>query len=295
MQEGTVDFFLTEVGACLDDFVISRSADGKIGRNRTIAHIQTAQVAVQRKLRAYGGHPSQLARKVTLTEDSENDAYYICPPRAIGVFAVEDDNGIQYVPFPSRKHYYRAGFLVERAQATTTWNGRLCIHFMNYEPTGTVYAWVLEEPVRLSAGDGTYAATSATLEASPDVGLTVNDDDYYIGAQLVVMQAASTAFGLIQTVTDYVGKTGVCTVGTWSTTPTSNDDYSFLCELPRVTWRQIVLETVRIITRVDRRFGPMRDDLLQELAEVRQEVIIAMRKPAEGFYNMPREVEFWIT
>jgi hypothetical protein len=295
MQEGTVDFFLREVGDALDDFTISRSADGKLGRERTIAHLHTAQVTVFRTLKDYGGHPSQLARKVTLTEDSENADHYICPPRTIGVFAVEDSNGLLYTPFGSRKYAYRSGFIVERAKTTNKYNNRICIRFMNYSPTGTVYAWVLEEPAKFSAGDGTYAATSITLEASPDVGTTINDDDYYIGTQFIVTQSAAAAFGLIGTATAYVGKTGVATVGTWATTPTANDDYSILCDLPRVTWRQITLEAIRIITRVDKRFGPMRDDMMQELAEVRQQTIIAMRNPADGFDNMPREVDFWVT
>ena len=201
---------------------------------------------------------------------------------------------MQYTSYRSRKYFYRAGFLVERSLDTTTHKARLCVHFMNYSPTGTVYAWVLEEPVRLSGGDGTYGAASLTLEATPDLGQTVIDDDHYIGSQFVVMQSDSTAYGLIGTCTDYVGKTRVVTLDTWSTLPTANDDYSVLCELPRVTWRWIVLETVKIITRVDKRFGRMRPDLVQELADVREQSMDWLRDPAEHFDNMPRQVTVWV-
>jgi len=293
IQEGTVDHFLSEIGSALDDTTLSRTADGTLVRTRVMPKLHAAQVDVQSWLYTRGANPSQLARKVTLTADTENDYTYLLPPRTWGVFAVEDSKGVYYAPCASRLRHYEAGWFAERRASTAGRNNQMVVRFLNFTPTGTIYAWVLEEPCRMSGGDGTYAAATATLEASPDVGQTVMDDDYYNGSQLVITESGSTAFGLIGTVTDYVGATRVATVPTWSTTPTASDNYSVICDLPRQTWRWIVLEATRRLMRVDRRWDDMMNDFRDERNECRINALLSLKRPAKGFANMPREAEVW--
>jgi hypothetical protein len=293
IQEGSVDHFLAEVGERLDDTTVSRTADGTIVRARTMNKLHAALVRCWSYLRPRS-HWTQLARKITLTEDSENSNRYILPPRVWGVASVEDSNGIYYAPRGSRLRHYEAGFIIERRASTAGPNNRGVVRFLNYDPSATISAWVLEEPTRMSGGDATYTSTTMVLEASPDLGATVIDDDYYNGSQFIITQSGAATEGDIGTATDYVGSTRTLTMPTWSTTPTAQDDYSVLCDLPRIAWPYLVMETVRGVVRVDRRWDDIRNDLREERNETRIDALLALKKPAEGFDNLPRQAEIWV-
>lgn len=290
---GTIDHFVQEVGESFDDFAISRAANGTLGRTRVVSAINWAQRRVHQFLYSRV-NVSQLARKVTITEDSENDNRYLLPPRTWGVFAVEDSNGVYYSPRSSRLQHNQAGWIAERRASTQAANNRAVVRFMNFDPTGTISAWVLETPCRMSGGDGTYGAATVTLAADPDLGDTVMDDDYYIGSQFIIVESGSTAFGLIGTATDSVGSTRVVTVPTWSTLPTAADQYSVLCELPESAWPLVWLRATRRIMRVDRRWDDIRNDVREELVTAEIDALLALRKPAKGFDAMPRQADVWV-
>lgn len=84
----------------------------------------------------------------------------------------------------------------------------------------------------LSYGTASSAAsTSLTLAATPSLGLTSNEDDYYNGATVKIVSATAGA-GQTRKITDYVGSTRVATVAAWTITPTGTIVYNVECDIP---------------------------------------------------------------
>jgi len=297
MLEGTVEFFLKELGAALDDRTLALDADGTLVRARAMSVLNASQTKIMRALLDMGVREQVFARKATLAADSSDDDVSILPYRTLAVLSVEDGNDNPYVSVFSRKRLRDIGFIVERRASTTGSNYNPVLRWWNMDRPSTVYAWVIEEPVRLSYGDGTYAATTVTLEASPDLGETITNDDYYNGAEIAVVDG--TYLGQIREISDYVGSTRACTIATWTNTPTASDNYSLLSSLPRVTWDAIVYEAAMRVAMVDARWWDQHGVGLANLRRQREasllEAFRVLAKPVRGEAVTPRRATYWIT
>lgn len=291
--EGSADYFVRQVGRLLGDYTITRSADGTCGRSRTMHNVNEAHKTVQRFLSSKGIQQGIFARKATLTQDSTYSDIYYLPARAVHIFSVQDGSDALWFPINSRNRPYDIGFHVEKISSAGYAGWQKTLHFQNCQPNDTLYAWVLEEPVRLSAGDGTYAATSITLEGSPDLGETIPDANYYVGADVAVCQDSAAALGATKEITAST-TAGVCTVATWAVTPTASDDYSILTSMPRETWELICVEAAIKVAREDKTFESNKDSLREQLMDTRLDTILNCRKLAEGLPSRPREAEVWI-
>lgn len=297
MLEGTVEYFLKELGGVLDDTTLSLSADGTLTRARSIAALNMAQTRIMRRLISTGVRPQVFARKATLAEDSNDDDVSFLPYRTLSVLTFEDGNGRVYPPVYSRKRLREAGIIVERRISTTGGNYLPTARWWGFPRPSTVYAWVVEEPAKLSYGKGAaYASTTVTLATTPDIGPTLENDDYYNGAEIAIESGSSA--GEIREISDYAGSTRIATVAAWTATPSTDDYYSLLTPLPRVTWDAIVMEAAFRIIQVDARWWDQHGVALANMRRNRDAAIMeaqqALGKAVLGAATTPRQALTWM-
>ena len=284
MIEGTLSYFIREVATILNDPTVSASADGTIMEDRTTRFLNVAQRRLAHKLRDMHVRAALFARKVTLTVNTVDEYAYNLPPRFIGVAMVEDSDGIVYRYVPSRLRYHEQGYVLEYRQSTTGSMTVPVVRFINMFPasSATVYAWVIEEPARMSEGDADWGATDVTFDATPTLaGILIDQDDYYNGAEVACITSdTAAAVGQIRQISDYVAATRVATVAAWTTEPADNDDYSIISGLPRVLWPCIVYDAAAAIALVDSRWD--KDDR----ASIRKERDLSFNRAMEVLNSM---------
>jgi hypothetical protein len=294
MIEGGVEYFLNELGQALDDTTVSLTAAGTIGNARALNAINAAQLKVMRKLLKMGVREQVFARKVTLTDDSNDSDVSLLPYRTFAILSLEDGQGAPYPHIYSRKRTREAGAIVERVSTTTGRNFGWAVRWWNYTRPSTVYAWVLEAPVKLSYGTaGTPTATTIPLAATPTLGDNVLNDDYYNGADIAELTANQ-----IRQVSDFVGSTRVCTVATWTSTPSASVTYEFLTPMPRPTWDAIVWEAAMRVLQSDARWwdehGAAIAHFRRQRDEAIEEAFSVLGEPIRGEILTANEV-LWVS
>jgi hypothetical protein len=249
--EQALPTLIRDVGAELDDLSVDYGTDARLTQNRVCRALDNAAEQLFEDLLADGVDLTVFKREFTLTADSSDSKRYALPPRTRQVGIMKDDNS-EYSPLD----FYQTqavGFVVEE-------NG-LAVRWRNVSSfSGNVKGWLIQSPTKMQAAVMPTAATSTTivLAASPSVGSTVIDNDYYNQARIAIV--SGTGVGQVRTITDYVGSTRTCTVATWDTTPTTtgSSTYALLCDLPAAAMRCLTLRAAVKVARTDQK---MRDYL----------------------------------
>jgi hypothetical protein len=248
----------------LDDLTLDFGTDARVKQNRAIKALNQASKKVWSALRADGVDPMTWKQEVALTVDANDSDRYPLPPRTRQVILTQDDT-TQFRPAGTFKTG-AAGYVVEE--------GCRAIRIRNLTIVGTYDAWIVQEPVNvsMSALAGASGSTDTiTLEASPSVGSTVIEDDYYNGAQIAI--TSGTGVGQIRTISDYAGSTRVATLSTdWTTPPTVSGSsvYSILTDIPGAAVNAQVLRAAMQIVRSD--------EVMKEFyADLREDYLAAYR------------------
>jgi len=299
MHEGSTEYFLLELGGVLDDIVLALDADGTLTRARAISALNYGQERTQRSLIVGGVRPQVFARKVTLADDSGDDDVSLLPYRTLMVLSVESSTGQIYPSVYSRKRARESGYIVERRASTTGGNYLPSLRWWGYDRPSTVYAWIVESPPKLSYGVGAaYANTSITLATTPTIGPTVENDDYYNGAEVAI--ESGSYIGQVREISDYAGSTRIATVAAWTNNPTgATDYYSILSPLPRVAWDAMVLEAALRIVQVDARWWDQHGVALAHMRRNKeaafQDALRSLCNPVSGAAVEPRQAVNWIS
>lgn len=251
---------LNSLGTELHDLSLTEAADGRVSRTWAARVLDTAASEVWRRLRQDHVDPLRFRQQISPTVDSDDSKLYPLNRRVRQVMRVFDymgaDNERTYWPVAPFA-FGENGWVLEpdglRLREATI--------------TGTLKVWALQTPARLSYG--TAAATSATtitLASSASIGLTSIEPNYYLGARIGVEEATAGA-GQVTRVTAYAASTRICTVPTWSTTPTGTIKYSILLDLPDCMQRAVVLRAALIILRTEAVMDRNMDDVAASYRE----------------------------
>ncbi len=297
---GTIPAALKRMGVLLDDYDTSGtnrlyvgSTTSKILVARAIDNLGAAQDEIYDDFLTDGAEKTNLCRKVTLVANSSDTQEFLLPPRVMQIYRVTDsdmddvDDGSMHTPIASMS-YLDIGWRVERNNTR--------IRFSHFAPDSnlTYYAWILRRPPALSYGTVAAAVTAATvkLAVTADYGETLLKDDSYNGAEIAIVTASSTNDGLgqYQEITDYVGSTRVCTVGSSWTVGTS-DKYSIVLDLPEVAWTAIILRAAVNCLGVYKKLGKDGSARLEKRADrAYQSALALLRDPQPLAVLRPRSV-----
>lgn len=284
MRDGSLIALLRDVAVALDDIdastgpKLSVSSDGLIGRWRAVESLVSAQREVVLRLLDYGVY-EPLVRRAELEESSSDTSAHVLPPRTVRVYSIEDANGVAYRNVYSRLRSDEAGFIIR--------NGH--VEWFNMARPTTAYAWVAEEPARMSYGTvAASSSTTVTLAASPTYGVTIDEDDYYVGATIECV-------GGTRVITDYDAATRVAVVDTaWESPPGTNTAYSICASVPRVALPAVVACAALRIARVYMALEHRRDALMLDYEEAFLRAATALSRPGTGPIQ-PRRVIWWRT
>lgn len=278
MYPRTLNDALSELGGIILDDTLAYGTDGaKIGLALAIPQIDLAHRELPGILLQRGIKERMLSREVTLTVDSSDDYLYPLPPRVTAVYRVYDSSMEKqegYDPVVSDVDVNADGYRVEP--------GLTAIRFVGTKPDSsvTVYAEVLEEPVRLSAGtvaENEAAASELVLPATPTYGKTILKDDYYNGCYITI--TAGTGAGTRGRVTDYVASTRKCTMDTAFTVSLSDSIYSIEMDLPRAALLAVYYKAALGICRVVKSLRPNRDRYIVDYNLQLNAALGAFRRP----------------
>jgi len=285
--EGTVDYFLRDIGGRIRDWNLNEGTDGRNSRARVMEIFNLSQRTLFRRARAQIDVEC-LTRKATLTQSSSDTTLWYLPARTIGIQAIEDADEVGYGCVPSRIYTEQPGVYI---QNRTDALGKQ-LYFRDVTPSSTVYAWVLEDPVIVSSGtNAATSSTSITLNATCQ-GRVIYDADYYANAPVRITSGADA--GEIRTIS--ASTTGlVCTVTAWTTTPTTTTDtYSLVSTLPRELWSVVCAEAACLMAATDKEIIDFLPHLKQEAAESWIDAMIALSRPTAGTVREPRQTITWI-
>lgn len=295
MITDTVDDLFTRLGSELDDLDLSVSSAGRVddsSRKRVIRALDLASRQDMNRLRGDRADCTPFLQRITLTLDSNDTTYkrYKTTPRTREVIRVYDDSkaleGLQT---------YRTGglgFVVEEGGRAVRLR-----NMVSDDIDGTLTAWVINDPIRLSRGTATTVTTSSfVLEATPTIGETETTDDYYNGSVGAIV--AGTNVGTIFRVTDYVGSTRVATVqcdhGSLTSGATDNV-YAFVLDVPPQLSDAVVLRAALICARTDSKMRESMTDLRAAYKEAYNEALVRIDKMNIGVLRTPRQAWDFMT
>jgi len=128
--------------------------------------------------------------------------------------------------------------------------------------TDVLKMFYVRSPVPIHIGEASAAAaTTITLAANPTLGMTLTEDNAYLGARVRCLEG-TTGSGEETTITAYEGSTRVATVSTWGTTPTGTIRYEIEPDLPKEANPYWYLQTTADLVQ-------FRDDVMSDNAIVR--------------------------
>jgi len=214
-------------------------------------------------------------QEVTLTVDSADSDRYPLPPRTRQVIKLKDTNGDLN---PLGTYRSSSGYVLEEGARTA--------RLRSYTVVGSLKAWIIQEPVNISAStvDASAGTNTITLVASPSVGSTVVQDDYYNGAWLTI--ASGDGVGEIKRIRDYDGGTQVATLDTaWTTPPTvaGASVYSIMTDLPQAAVMAQVLRAALLVMRTDEVMQEFRGTIMEDYAAAHRDALVLLNNA-----NMPK-------
>jgi len=276
----TVHALFEQLGSELDDLSLAYGADGRDLQSRAVRALNQAGKKEWASLRGEGIDPLAWKQVVSLTVDANDDERYPLPPRARQTIMVKDDD-TQYHPLTTYQTAATGYVLEEGARA---------VRLRNVRVKGTVNAWIIQEPVQISAStvDASAGASTITLVASPSVGSTVVEDDYYNGALIGI--ASGTGVGEIKRITDYDGGTRVATVDSaWTNPPVvaGNSVYSILTDLPQVAVTAQVLRAALQIIRSDEVMKEFYADIKEDYVAAHRDAVVLINNANMAKVDVP--------
>ncbi len=242
IETGLPDLLFT-LGTEFDDQVLSESADGRIKQTRANRLFTVAARDLFVRLRRDKMNPERLdPYNFTLSAQPNDSARYLLPTRGRQVFIVKDGE-YQLESLDYHEKEDTVGYII---------NGPT-IEILNYSVSGDVTAEVLLNPIELSYGKAAAGtgSTAVVLAQSPLIGRTSLEPNYYVGAYIGFEEG--DARGEIRRITSQAIAAGVVTltVSAWTSTPTTDDKYTFLLDLPNCMKQSVVLRAATKLARFD--------------------------------------------
>jgi hypothetical protein len=288
VYEGTTDDMLRRFGERARDYTLASGTDGdRISQTRAMAMINKASFTVHRKVRR-SGNVYCLTREATLTQDSSDTTVYYLPSRAIGIFHVRDSDTTYYEEVNDPWDKDEPGYLIQKRLESTGKQLKL----QELSPTGSVYARVLEEPVRQISGANS-TTTSTTLTVGTTIGTARNNADYFANSEICITSGNDA--GDIQTISSStIGL--VLTVSGWTTaTPAAGTDtYSIMNSLPRELWDAVCAEAAYDNLATDKEIIEFAEEMRRERDETFMLGLLDLIRASASHVKEPRQTITWI-